>query len=451
METETLEQFQTKPTSDFKKLVVQIYSEENTPTFYKGTVESMLREFFCKTSKRRYTWKRKTFKALLLHLYDQKCYGLLRQYYYVEALHNIASFGNRLVRPVESWTHDCMGEEEQLKSLVRHCFAAYPTPGFLELAFKGNQKKHMLWYVQLGGGRSVKQLSQLPVSLTTKMAHAFRNAPDFVGVNGALRYAQAIGFGASTHVAKMIAMTRITLLRPQEEAFWTTVVQFLAKQEDLHVGRVDEMLDYIAFRYREDNAFSMKNRSMSALWQATQQWHRERYLEERDRVFSWDASGVPSLYVEEMEADTKVVYRTVELLDSESLYEEGFAMQHCVGDYADDCHDGHATIFSLQKQVEGQPPTRMATVELRLPEGEVVQAKAKCNRTPDQKAQELLTLWMKQAQLGGKHTQVFMRPQQHAVEAMGYQHQGDDHGDWEMAVRVGIWIVYFIFRYLLAN
>ena len=55
----------------------------------------------------------------------------------------------------------------------------------------------MLWYMQVGSGKSIKQLSQMPVKLTSKMAHEFRNAPAFLATNEALRFAQALGYGAT--------------------------------------------------------------------------------------------------------------------------------------------------------------------------------------------------------------------------------------------------------------
>lgn len=100
-------------------LVEKIYSEPNKPQRYNGTLKSMLREFFSKTSKYRYTWKRDTFKALLIHLYNQKCYALLRSYKDVEALHNISSFGNKTVRDIEAWTAESSVKEEQISSLLK--------------------------------------------------------------------------------------------------------------------------------------------------------------------------------------------------------------------------------------------------------------------------------------------------------------------------------------------
>jgi len=92
--------------SAYITLVEKIYNENNKPTHYKGTVETMLREFFSKTSKKKYTWKREVFKRLLIHLYNQKCYALLRNYSYVAVLHNMSGFGDKIVRNIEDWKNE---------------------------------------------------------------------------------------------------------------------------------------------------------------------------------------------------------------------------------------------------------------------------------------------------------------------------------------------------------
>ncbi len=442
-----------KAHSNYKELVERIYNENNVATHYKGTIESMLREFFCKTSKKKYTWKRRTFKRLLIHLYDEKCYALLRNYNSVEVLHNISYFGNRLVRPIEDWTRSSPYESEQLSALIRHCFAAYETPKFLEASFFGANKIGMLWYVQMGQGKSVKELSQLPVQLTSKMAHAFRNAPSFLSVHEALRYAQAIGFGASTETAKMIALSRLSMIRADQEVFWAQVVQFFAREAELNVREIDMIVDYLAYKYREDNSFSMKNRTLNALRQQTEEWHRRVHLEQRENVLSWNASGIKSLYLEEFVEGNKVVFKTVELLNSAELYDEGHEMQHCVSEYDEACYDGHATIFSLQKEVAGEPVQRLATVEVSLPEREIVQAKAKYNAEPNRKALELLNLWMEQSPVKRKNQvqEAPYRPQALANARARREMQTDNDMDYGLLIRFLLWVLYLVLRAIMSN
>ncbi|CAL2078002.1 PcfJ domain-containing protein [Tenacibaculum sp. 190524A05c] len=440
--------------SSFIQLVEKIDREKNKPTRYKRTIETMLLEFFGKTSKKRYTWKRETFKRLLIHLYNQKCYAILRDYNSVEVVHKMSSFGNKIVRNIEDWKQEGFEKEEQLKSLIQHCFAIYETPAFLESSFFRSDKKYMLWYIQIGRGKSIKELSQMPVQLTSKMAHEFRNAPPFFEANQALRYAQALGFGASVETAKTIGFSRLSIIRESEEEFWVTVVQFFAKQKGLVKNEVDQIIDYLTYKYREDQSFSMKSRTLNALVNQTRDWHRNVYKAEIGEVLTWKPSGIKPLYVEEVEEGKKVVYKTVELLNSVDLYEEGNEMHHCVAEYDDDCKDKACTIFSLQRQVEGEPMKRMVTIEVGLPEREILQAQAKYNEEPDKKSAELIDLWMTNAKIK-KPKAVSYETYQVQANVAGEGNNrvvhvpSSDNYDMSEVARVIFWILYFIFKVIL--
>lgn len=386
--------------SSYVALVEAVFNENNQPQRYKGTVESMLREFFFKTSKKKYTWKRETFKKLLIHLYDQKCYALLRSYKHVEVIHNISAFGNKIVRDIYGWENNNFNADEQISSLLKYCFTKYETPQFLEQSFYYSHKLHMLWYVQLGSGKSVKDLSQLQVKLTHKMAHEFRDAPTYFEVNEALRYAQALGYGATKQAAKLIAFSRLSIIRDGQEEFWSTVVQFFAKIERLETNELNQMVDYLSFKFREDAAFSMKGRTFNALLHQTNDWHRRMYIN-RDvgRVLSWKSSGIQPLNKVEIVNGRKIVYKTIELQNSIELYDEGMAMQHCVAEYDEDCSDGTCSIFSLQMQEEGKALERLATLEVEFPRMEIVQAKAKYNQEPNEKALEMMNHWITNSKL----------------------------------------------------
>ncbi len=440
----------------YVKLVERIYNEKNQPTRYKGTIESMLREFFSKTSKKRHIWKRDVFKKLLIQLYNQKCYALLRNYNNVEVLHNISGFGDRIKRDIEGWRKDSIEEAELLSSIIKYCFALYETPKFLEQSFFINNKKQMLWYIQLGKGKSVKSLPNMPINLTVKMAHEFRNITCIMSVNAALRYAQALGFGASTKTAKIIAFSRLSIFREAQEDFWTSVVQFFSKEENLNTNELNEVVDYLAYKYRENQSYSIKNRTLDVLLNQTQEWHRNVYLKEKGDVFSWKSSGIKHLRIEENVEGKTVVYKTEELLNSGDLYDEGNEMQHCVSEYAEDCDEGRCSIFSLRREVEGEPMKRLATVEIELPSFEIVQAKAKCNQEIDSKSVELINLWISNSQVRRKREMGYERPYQpqnqertaHARLIERRQMSGNEAGDYNLVLilKVIFWIAYLILR-----
>lgn len=440
-----------KKHNNYVALVEKIYNEKNQPQCYKGTIESMLREFFSKTSKKRYTWKRETFKKLLIHLYSQKCYGLLRSYNHVEVLHNISAFGNKIVREIELWESTSFNKDEQISSLLKYCFAKYKTPQFFEQSFYNSQKLYMLWYVQLGSGKSVKDLSQMPIKLTNKMAHEFRNASGSFKVFEALRYAQALGFGATKQAAKLIAFSSLSRTRDNEEVFWSTVVQFFAKVECLETNELDQIVDYLAYKYHEDQTMSMKGRTFNALLNQTNEWHRTMYInQDIDKVLSWKSSGIKPLYVEEEVNGFKVVYKTIELRNSIELFDEGNAMQHCVAEYDEDCCDGRSSIFSLQMQVEGKKPERMATLEIALPHFEVVQAKAKYNQEPSKKAFKLIDNWIENSKIK-KQDRAVRGYQPVAYQRAVERRQDEEHNTaaYVWLIKVVLWLLYMFFRHIV--
>ena len=393
-------------TSSYIAMVERLYEAENTKNRYRGTLKSMLEEFFAKTSKRRHVWKRETFKSLLIHLHNQGCYGILRSYEGVRILHNISNYGYRLVRPVEDWKRSSLDKETQISALIQHCFAKYPTPAFMEQAFTMQINVYMLWYIQLGSGKSVKDLSQFPMTFTKRMAHEFRNAPENMSITSVLRYAQALGFGASKSIAKIIAYSDLMHTPPNHEAFWSSVVQFFAKVERLHLNELDLMLEYVGYKYDHDKQFSMKGRTFNALLEQANEWKRKNYFDKHNCLY-WDASGIPPLSIEEELNGQKVIYRIIELRNSYDLYEEGHLLDHCVAEYDEDCHDGDSAIFSLRKEVMGKPVERLATLEVKLEGRELVQAKAKNNDDPSPDAAKMITRWMGEAGVGQKVDELY--------------------------------------------
>lgn len=433
--------------SGYIALVEKIYNEENKPHSNNGTTESILREFFSKTSKKKDTWKRTTFRNLLIHVYNQKAYALLRNYFRIQALYNISSFGNKLVKPIEGWNNEFIHDNEQISSLIKHCFATYEAPKFMEKVFYSVNTLHMLWYVELGSGKSVKGLTKLPVHLTSMMAHIFRNAPHHFSVNQALRYAQAKGLGATGKLAEVISSSDLTIIKPEHEKFWFTVVQFFVKVECLSNDEINHILEYLEAKYLEDNAFSMKGRTFNALLNQANDWHRKKHFENAE-VLVWKASNIPPLYVEEEVNGMKIVYKTIELQNSYELYKEGEAMRHCVADYDEDCYENQSAIFSLQREVLGQPAERLATLEIGLPSKQIVQARAKYNQDPCSEAMRVINSWVK-SEAVKQYSQP--QPQQVNHEPVAYRRMVEREQmrtqdlDYTWVLRLIFWVLYFLF------
>jgi hypothetical protein len=381
----------------FAAMVNRAYSQQQVLTGNKGMLQSIIAAHFAQMSATGNLWKRDTFKALLLHLYEQRCFSVVRMPDYIDVLAAMSSFGNKLVRDVAAWQKTGSAPEEQLASLIRHCFAKYPVPQFMEHVFAVGNKIHMLWYIQLGRGDSVLALSAFPVKFTNRMSHFFRLTPAGYTVNQAIRRAQALGYGAAIDRAEMMAWSMLAESF-EHETFWAGVIQFISNAEDvITLDKLQAVLQYIESLRMFQPQMSMQGRTWAALLRQAEEWHAEQAKRraEEDRLY-WPKSGIGALHLEK----DGIVYTTVELTDSDMLYEEGAEMSHCVASYDYDCYHGNIAIFSLRCYTKGEEGfTRLATVDVSLREREIVEAKGKYNAYVTDDVQALLVMWAEKEHL----------------------------------------------------
>ncbi len=384
-------------TSKFKSkyilLVEKIYHAENKPQENKGTMESLLWNSFSKMSKTRNTWKRVMFKELLIHMHSERCYHVLRNQLYVQVLVNMSTFGLKMVRSIEKWKRSNIDPEKQLESLINHCFAKYPTPSFLVSSFYEPSLRHQLWYVQLGAGKSVKDIQGLPSSFTSKMRHEFRNTPRGYSVSQAIVRAQALGYGASQQVA--IELTRSRLSQVEGNiSFWESVIHFFAIQKQITHWDLYKMLDYLETRIQRDRHFTMKGRTLEALLNQAQEWYLQmQKMRNEANYLSWFPSDIKEMYLEIVKDGKTVSYVAKELLTSNELYQEGEDMNHCVADYIDDCYARKTSIFSLRREDNGMIK-KLATIEIHPETLEIIQAEGNCNTPLSQEATMALNHWL---------------------------------------------------------
>lgn len=390
--------FAVKPKTAFTQMVERLFTENPKTVGNQGTLSSVIGTCFASMSQTQHTWKRETFRDLLLHLEAQGCYALLRETECIDALANIATFGNKFVREISAWEKDAWVVDNQMSSLIKHCFAQYEVPEFMESVFYYENKIHMFWYIQLGRGESVLDLKGFPVAFTRKMAHEFKNAPTNYSVAQAIRWAQAKGYGAAADMAETLAWGTLSEQFENEE-FWSTVIRFFAKRETLPYGEVQEVLFYIKNQFEENKSYSMKGRTWEALLKQSNEWHVEyhRKIAALNRA-DWTTSGVNG-FVKTVGNNTEtILYTIIELTNSEALYEEGYEMSHCVAEYEYECTQGTSAIFSLRKKVD-ETTSILATIEVELEGKAIVQAKAKYNEPISLEAQTIMFEWAKKEKL----------------------------------------------------
>ncbi len=332
-------------------------------------------------------------------MYSKKCFGVLRNPAYIDVLANISRFGNKAVNPVENWTKDSLTPDGQLASIIKHLFATYEVPKFMEHVFAEDNIVHMLWYIQLGRGDSVLNLCAFPARFTHKMAHEFRNTPgDVYTVEQAIRRAQALGYGATHRLAENIAWSA-NVAEIKDNAFRDKVIQFVAKQaRGAQFAEIESVMGYVAEKRAEQTGFKLKGRT----WIATLKAAREYEMEKAKRLaaeMGGDWKALPIANYEKAEGNN--VYRIVQLLTSEELYEEGREMSHCVAEYDEDCAQGDTAIFSLRRFTNGKDSYEtLATLEYRTDENAIVQAQARFNTYISAEAEEHILAWAKAIGMG---------------------------------------------------
>ncbi|NER14390.1 hypothetical protein GWK08_13130 [Leptobacterium flavescens] len=429
------------------ELVERIYSEDNKPQRYSGSLESMLYEFFAQTSKENLI-KRDTFRRLLIHLYTEKCAAILSRYEYVKVLLNISKLGNYIHNDIEGWRKTSLIPEEQLSSLIRYCFAKYEVPRFMETAFFRERILHRYWYIQLAQGRSVQKLSALPVELTKKMAHEFRHTPPGFNINQAIRRAQALGYGAGAAQADCMAYS--SLSRDfGDEVFTKTVVVFFAGQKNFPFSKFRELLDYIGYAKAANRNFSMKGRTLAALIRQSDEWHyNARKKAPPDKGLIWKQSGIQAFYKEETINDEQIVFKTVELRSSAELIEEGQNMDHCVAEYDGDCYNGDSAIFSLRKFVNGNYEQTLATLEIDLLNREIIQAQAQANRNVSKEAEKMIRKWLSANYLGISPECDLNAEGQGPVYAIANRNvnRNENGNEFVVLAKVIFWILCFLFK-----
>ena len=152
-------------------------------------------------------------------------------------------------------------------------------------------------------------------------------------------------------------------------------------------------LDWGFHRFTEDARFSFANRSLRAVLEQTIAYERELELAARAakgaQVRQWAAQGWALSWRDAAGA----AWSVRELTNEAELAAEGAAQRHCVGLYASACVSGRSAVFQLLREED-----RAATIEVQLPERQVVQARSRFNAAPSPEAMAALRHWA--AQLG---------------------------------------------------
>lgn len=328
----------------------------------------------------------------------------------VNALAAIAKYENSWLQDLADYKPISHNAYRELAHLLRYLFAQYQVPVFLDTAFYYQNDTHIRWYLHLARGGSVRTLDNMPLHLTQKMRHYFLQAPVEATIPQALRYAQVLGLGGSSRLARYVMQTRLGE-NFENESFWETVLHFLVQNPMLDPRYITPIVDFlqtIKFEAQEmigangrvqhlpaiDHAFSMKGRTVPALLRLVEVWEaaRKKMNQTKTEKPNWVGFSLPDFSWVEGEGLQMVTYRIKQIRTIYALREEGSVMSHCVATYYGSCADGRTSIWSLTREDACGNSKRLVTIELGKGM-HIQQARAQCNYLPARKAYEIMQLW----------------------------------------------------------
>lgn len=282
-------------------------------------------------------------------------------------------------RPLADWKPQARGGERQFAELARYLLCDWHVPGFLDVAWysgtTGTAREAQDWFIQIGTGTR-SQILTTPFVLTKRMVHAAMNdVPATCTVTEGWRWAQVLSMGGTARQAQAIVATPLGESFA-EETFWETVVRFVVDNPLLDPAQIGHLVDYLRHERlttrREYNGanrlpegFTMKGRTVAALMERVEVWHRALQHAQTTRHVAekWDACGIGGLACEEATSTGMVQWRVTELTTAKSLTQEGAAMCHCVATYAGSCARGAVSVWSLTVQaVALGEPERVMTI-----------------------------------------------------------------------------------------
>jgi hypothetical protein len=185
-----------------------------------------------------------------------------------------------------------------------------------------------------------------------------------------------------------------------DEAFWSTVIEWFARAKAIGPSQVAPLVDYIAHRHRQDATFSMSGRTPLALTRGLNEWHRELAVDKVVHGVVFEPSGYAPLELDRSArgrdgAFQRRIWRVEEVRTSKDLAAEGRRMNHCVYSYLWCVQKGQTSIWSMTLE-DGTGETgrwAMLTLEVRKDLRRVVQARGRFNRLATSEEHGILLAW----------------------------------------------------------
>lgn len=342
--------------------------------------------------------------------YLDACSKLTRDADCIRGITNAVVHFGTWKRPLKEWKPNTHNTGRQFASLIRHLFADYRIPEFMDSVWFSLNKLHQKWFIHLGSGKNIRTADRLPVTLTKRMAHCFSSAPGNYTVNAAFRWAQIIAMGGNKRLVDAIIETRLAR-EFRDESFWPGVFRFFIDNPMLDTAQVNPIVDYIWNQKYEDRIvfvergvaenrgpaqpdFTMKGRTVDSLLRQVNAWHRSLGRELKGGKLQWEKSQFGDFEFVEGTCENKniKIWRIRELLSSQELVAEGCALHHCVASYATSCKRGRSGIWTMSCE-DMAGVKKLLTIEVLLHHGQICQVRGKNNRLPTDQEKKVVQRW----------------------------------------------------------
>ena len=391
-----------KKTRKLRGLISQIYhqkiSKEELDTatskeIFAGYEQTANRDLLCKT----------------LLLVESKS-KLLKTVGHVRGVIALTLDALQWIRPIEEWIPKSSNPDRQFCSLARHLWAKYDVPVFMDHAWFHGDAVQQGWFKHLGRGGNIRTVDDLLVPLTKKMAHHFLQAPAAYSIEGAFRWGQVHALGGDQRIVDSLIETRL-VHDFRDNPFWLTVLRFFIRNPMLDPVHINPIIDYIwNQRYEprivfvdqgvaeergpERPNFSMRGRTVHSLLKAVEVWHQRLGRETRSGHLHWKKSETSDYtFIEgNQKSQNMKIWRIRELLSSKELIAEGRQMRHCVATYANSCHIGICSIWTMDVETE-KGIEKLLTIELHHATNKICQVRGKLNRLATVKEKDVIKRW----------------------------------------------------------
>lgn len=322
----------------------------------------------------------------------------------IDAVGNLMIYEQSFIRPIESWKPRSHNVVKQFNSLLKHLFAKYEIPTFMNKVWFNKDALAHSWFIHLGTGQNIRLAPKFPVTLTKKQAHYFYQAPDSYDVNSAILFGRVRALGGSVNLVNNLINTRIVL---EYSEFWESVVKWFITNPMLDLVHVGPIIDWIynqkytpievfvergrpEFRPPPQTGLSMHHRDALSTLNAVNKWHKELGVAKKGINLQWKPCGIRGLRIEEGSEKNRKIWIIRELLSGKELIEEGRKMHHCAASYASSCHKNLKSIWSMTCQTNEGIQNKL-TIEVAYQD--IVQARGMWNAKAGQQERQIMERW----------------------------------------------------------